>query len=134
MHIPQPITAAQTHTQLVHMSSHTELCMYTGSLVPRPFRINCVGGEKGPGTHCFADVTLRIILALHTAESAQSTRLACRRPVLAGHVVVHEDNGAQCCYGHRGYLWQFSKRFAVPLPPLVHLPAAGCARFGVALP
>ena len=34
-------------TQLVHMSRHTELCMYTGSLVPRPFCIKCVGGEKG---------------------------------------------------------------------------------------
>ena len=22
------------------------------SLIPRPFDTNCVGGEKGPGTHC----------------------------------------------------------------------------------
>ena len=32
---------------------------HTPSLVPKPFGINCVGGEREPCTHCFADVTLR---------------------------------------------------------------------------
>ena len=28
------------------------------TLLPRPFCINCVGGENRPGIHCFDDVTL----------------------------------------------------------------------------
>ena len=40
-----------TPRRLLHIKS-------ASSLVPRPFHINCVRGEKGPGTHCFADITL----------------------------------------------------------------------------
>ena len=67
-----------------------ELLCVQNSLVPRPFHINCVGGEKGPGTHCFADVTLwyDFLQNIREALYVPSLLVRCTPKALHCHVLV----------------------------------------------
>ena len=63
----------RTRKQACLVSSvHLCGCGFVGmcaSLVPGPFHIDCVGEGKGPGTHCFADVTLRYDFPQNVCEA-----------------------------------------------------------------
>ena len=41
----------------------------SSSLLPRPFHIDCVGRERGTGTHCFADVMLLYDFPLNVCDA-----------------------------------------------------------------
>ena len=51
------------------------MCTCASSLIPRPFGINYVEGEKGPGIHCFADVTLQYDFPQNVCEALYVPRL-----------------------------------------------------------